>query len=209
MSIAELSRSGTEENRSRQSSSQGSFGAGPRVSSPCSWGHFSDSDGSENFKLITHSKCCHQPKNNHLLEHVRLQDRVAMGFFSSGICSQTSSKASSTGRNVLEIDLTQNSRSGEQQVPGKAMVFTPPHTHTACKRKTEAQNNCHGSHTLSHSQSQREGVGASGFCSAVWEAKCDLGGECVPFCAWVYTVTLQGWAKRLRGPYGRSPSQSH
>lgn len=147
MSIAELSRSGTEENRSRQSSSQGSFGAGPRVSSPCSWGHFSDSDGSENFKLITHSKCCHQPKNNHLLEHVRLQDRVAMGFFSSGICSQTSSKASSTGRNVLEIDLTQNSRSGEQQVPGKAMVFTPPHTHTLLAKEKQKHKIATG-HTL-------------------------------------------------------------
>lgn len=129
-----------------------------------------------------------------------------MGFFSSGVCSQTSSRASSTRRNVLEIgsSLTQNSRSGEQQVPGKAMVT--PHPHTACKGKTEAQN-CHGSHTLSHSQSRRrEGVGASGFCSAVWEAKCDLGGECVPVCVPGYMRShTAGLGKAAQGALWEEP----
>lgn len=36
-------------------------------------GSFSNFDGPENFKLITHSECCHQPKNNHLLKHSWLQ----------------------------------------------------------------------------------------------------------------------------------------
>lgn len=29
--------------------------------------------GSEKLQLITHSKCCHQPKNNHLMKHSWLQ----------------------------------------------------------------------------------------------------------------------------------------
>lgn len=39
--------------------------------------------GSENLKLITHSKCCHQPKNNHLSKHSWLQHSENRAFRSN------------------------------------------------------------------------------------------------------------------------------
>lgn len=52
--------------------------------------------GSENLKLITHSKCCHQPKNNHLLKLSWLQHSENRGFCSNRDWSETAGRASST-----------------------------------------------------------------------------------------------------------------
>lgn len=91
---------------------------------PLFLGHFSDSDGSENLTLITHSKCCLQPKNNRFLKHIWFQCCVAMGFFSSRVCRQTSRRASSRRRrNVLRSGVGQTDRqtdSGLTQEEGAA-----------------------------------------------------------------------------------------
>lgn len=47
-------------------------------------GGFSSPTSSENLKLITHSKCCHQPKNNHLLKHSWLQGSENLGSSGNG-----------------------------------------------------------------------------------------------------------------------------
>lgn len=39
--------------------------------------------GSENLKLITHSNCCHQPKNNHRLKLSWLRHSENIGFCSN------------------------------------------------------------------------------------------------------------------------------